>query len=166
MKKVGNAREAAPPKLPEPDASKARLLVIVWDNHKDRFNGMIAEFEEQLPKGVSHAIEWHGQKAMIGEAFLKGEAMWAWKYIEPLRPIVALPDDLQMLAEIQGVLEKQEERITGELCGRRGLGSGGSGPWEGNSTNALANVQRQAQCTAKREALVMIRTMLQLLDGR
>jgi hypothetical protein len=172
VKKVGAPGKAKPPSAPETPRSKAQLLVVVWDHAVKKYNGYIADFREQIgpqpggPAGlITHAIEWQGYNAMIGEAFLKGEALWAWTYIEPLRTVAALPDDLQTLAQIQEVLENQSERIMDELCGRAGHTSGGAGPWAPNSTNPLANIARDAACTAKRDALAMIRTMLQLLDS-
>lgn len=173
MKKVGEASAPKPVKIPDPPTSKTALIHWAWQNHKSKYEAVIADFRKKLEPNadgdlpsISYVIEWDGQKTMVAEAFLHQETRWAMRFIEPLEAVKDLPDDIQTLAKLQEVMEEQMDRITNELLGREGLGSGGSGPWEGNSTNPIANVQRMAQCTAKREALAMIRTMLRLLDGQ
>jgi hypothetical protein len=172
QKQVAPAGKATPVKIPDPPSSKTALIHWAWQNHKTKYQSHIDDFRQKLEPNaegefpsISHVIEWDGQKTMVAEGFLL-ETRWAERFITPLAEVKDLPDDVQTLAKLQEVMEDQMDRITNELLGREGLGSGGSGPWEGNSTNPLANVQRMAQCTAKREALSMIRTMLRLLEGQ
>lgn len=176
MKKVSDAKP--PKKQPEPEGpqpTKAALLCAVWEHERSRRFDAINRFRDaigpqagpgSLNGSIAEAIEWKGYGAMCAEAFLRGEARFAERYIEPLREVAGLPDDPQVLADILKVLEEVEERITQELLGHPLSGTGGgTGPWHPNSTNPLANIHSEARCTAKRDTIKMVWTMRRLLLG-
>lgn len=168
MKKVaGPKAPKRQPPSPTPPATRSQMLGMVWRFESKKREGQLQAFRDKMGLqengqlgSVASTIEWSGYDAMCAEAYL-AEMRFAAKFIEPLPE----EDDLALLAKVQEVLEQREEAIITDLTGGTGLGSGGTGPWHHSSTNPFANIWNDARCTAKRDVLVTIRTMMQLLRG-
>jgi hypothetical protein len=149
--------EAADPKpQPEPPRifTKQETLQASFAGYSDRAKRYTAAFTEKLEQmGITEAIEWAGEEALLGELMLA--------------PFVGVELELIAAADAQGMeafhvaTEERLAKFTAVLAG--GDTGVGKGPWHPNSTSIMANVVAVVRANALRQAVAQCKNFLRIL---